>query len=75
MSNTDTRVNDLRKVILQLSEWMGQNPKIDTMDQLAIENSIQMLQMVYLSWKNRIGACQPGGECEDHGSTRPPAIG
>lgn len=55
MSKADTRVDDLRKAILQLSEWMEQDPKLDMMHQLAIENGIQMLQIVYLSWKKRTG--------------------
>ena len=53
MSKADTRVDDLRKAILQLSEWMEQDPKLDMMHQLAIENGIQMLQIVYLSWEKR----------------------
>jgi hypothetical protein len=53
MSMADKNVDDLRKAIVDLSKWMEQDPKLDTMDQLAIENSIQMLQMIYVSWKKR----------------------
>ena len=53
MSMADKKVDDLRKAIVDLSKWMEQDPKLDTMDQLAIENSIQMLQMIYVSWKQR----------------------
>ena len=56
MSMAYKNVDDLRKAILDLSKWMEQDPDLDTMDQLAIENSIQMLQMIYVSWKKRTNA-------------------
>ena len=53
MSKAPTHVDDLRKAILDLSKRMEKDPKLDTMDQLAIENAIQMLQMICASWKKR----------------------
>ena len=49
MSMADKNVDNLRKAIAELSKWMEEDPNLDTMDQLAVENSIQMLQMIYVS--------------------------
>ena len=46
-------LTDLRTAILELRQWMDKNPQIDLMDQVLIENNIQLLQMIYTTWKSR----------------------
>ena len=53
MPNQKKILSDLRRATLELRKWMEKNPQIDIMDQVFIENTIQMLQMTYTTWKSR----------------------
>lgn len=41
-----------------MTKWMETDPELDLMDQILIENSIQMLQIMYTNWKSRNAKAQ-----------------
>jgi hypothetical protein len=46
-------MSEFGKHILDMIKWLEQDPKLDMVDQLLIENHLQVLQMAYAGWKSR----------------------
>ncbi|HEY6085625.1 MAG TPA: hypothetical protein VIU63_09535 [Nitrospira sp.] len=57
-------LSDYARGILALAEWLEDNPQIDMVDQVFIENHLYVAQSAYGAWKYRIAhkEKQPAGK-------------
>jgi hypothetical protein len=53
MAQRNELLTDLGRVTQGLREWLEENPQIDIIDQLYIENHIALVRMSYSAWKSK----------------------
>jgi hypothetical protein len=53
MPSANKILSDLRRSTLDLKTWMENNPQLDLLDQMLIQDNIQMLKITYAAWKSR----------------------
>jgi len=53
MSQRQKLLSDLGKVAQDLKTWLHENPKMDMIDQLYIENHIELIRFSYSAWKSK----------------------
>jgi hypothetical protein len=53
MPNRSELLTELGRVTQKFKKWLDQDPKIDIMDQIYIDNHLEMLQFSYGTWKSK----------------------
>ena len=53
MPNRRELLTELGMVTQKFKKWLDQDPKIDIMDQIYIDNHLEMLQFRYGTWKSK----------------------
>lgn len=53
MSKLDHALSEFGKCTLALAEWLEEDPPLDMVEQIFIENHIHVLRLAYGAWKRR----------------------
>ena len=53
MAQREQIFTDLGKLTQDLKTWLEQNPQVDMIDQLYIENHIELIRFTYSAWKSK----------------------
>ena len=59
MSKPNSTLSEFGKCVLALAEWLEQDPPLDMVEQVFIENHVHVLRLSFGAWKRRRGKNSP----------------